>query len=116
MIILYGIVASFIFWLMFIMVANLKNNSYKNATGVKRYALLAYGIVFIIVDVVFNFVYGALIFKEFGSFDRPTLTQRLKHILENEPDNSYKYKLASFVCRKMIEPWDWNHCGLAKIN
>lgn len=95
------------------MVANLKNNSYDHAKGLKRKILIAYAAMFIIIDVIYNYTYGAMLFIEFADNDRKTLTARLKHYLRTQPE-TWRGKLAFFMCRYMIEPWDWNHCGLSK--
>lgn len=106
------LIASIVFWLLFIAVANLYHNSYKNATGLKRYAMILLAGIGLVVDVLYNFTYATVAFMQWPSLSRPTLTARMKYNLAN--DTGWRYKLSSFVCRKMVEPWDWNHCGLSK--
>ena len=102
--------ASIVLWVLFIMVANLYHNSYKNAKGLKRKAMIAFAYVFVTLDVIYNYTYASLIFWQLPSWDHRTLTSRLKYNLAEE--TGWRFKLSLFVCAKMIEPWDWNHCGL----
>lgn len=74
-----AISAALTLWFAFIITANLKNNSYEKAKGIKR----------------------------------KTFTSRLKHYLRAQPE-SWRGKLALFMCKYMVEPWDFNHCGLNK--
>ena len=68
-------------------------------------------VCFLIADVIYNYTYGAVLFLEFASNDRKTLTARLKHYLRTEPE-SWRGKLSLFMCKYMIEPWDAGHCSL----
>lgn len=64
-------------------------------------------------DVFYNYTWGSLLFLEFASNDRKTLTARLKHILNTEFENpTWRFHLAVFLCKYMIEPIDFGHCNL----
>lgn len=77
---------------------------------------------FIILDVLFNIVYGTLLFLRLPRTTKLkgwTFTERCSKILREEwdsPDKSWRFKLAKFICHYMLEPWDYNHCGLARLN
>lgn len=79
---------------------------------------------FIILDVLFNIVYGTIMFLELPNFKTahyrylPTFTERLADRLELEWFNeqkSWRWYLSKFICKYMLEPWDYNHCGLASL-
>lgn len=106
------ILATFALWMMFIPVANLVNrHNEKPYTGLRYYIILVFVYIFVLIDVIYNYTYGALLFLEFADNDRKTLTSRLKHYLRTEPD-SVRGKMAYFICAYMIEPWDAGHCSL----
>lgn len=42
------------------------------------------------------------------------LTMRLYDYIHDQP-LSWRGRLATFICFYLIEPWDWNHCGLAEL-
>jgi len=76
-------------------------------------------VLFLIVDVLYNYTYGAVLYLEFASNKRKTLTARMKHLLHKTDDTEfmdkyYRKPLARFMCKYMVEPWDYNHCGLQK--
>lgn len=106
--ILYGIVGFFVLWFFFINVMTWRKYEAKIPKIIKPllYVLAAVGYV---IDVIFNIVYGSVMFLELPK--QLTLSERLSEILRRK-SRGYKYKLAYFLCSKMIEPWDYNHCGL----
>jgi len=71
-------------------------------------------ILFVVFDVVYNYTYGAILFWEFADNDHKTLTSRLKHILLSGfyDEDEWRFKLALFMCKYMISPWDPGHCGM----
>lgn len=73
------------------------------------YGIVAIGLV---VDVLFNLVYGTIMFMQWPSYKRLTLTARLKHIIDFQPKDSRRFKLAIFLCKYLIEPWDAGHCRI----
>ena len=104
-------IASVILWLAWIVFANTRHYIGKDyAPPIQAIAHL-FSVIFLVLDVAFNFTYATVLFMQLPSFKRPTLTQRMKRILRDEPIN-WRWKLADFVCRRMVEPWDFNHCGL----
>lgn len=72
---------------------------------------------FIIRDVVYNFTWGSLLFWEFASWERKTLTERLKHILHSGEyeETDKRFRLALYLCKYWIEPEDPGHCALSKL-
>lgn len=106
------IVASLALWVFWIATANtVSAHRRRNYTGFKLKALKGLVYTFIAVDVVFNVTYGTIVFQRLPTLKTLTLTDRLKDILHEQP-YSWRWEVAHFVCRRMISPWDWNHCGL----
>lgn len=75
---------------------------------------MLYLILFAIYDGFYNFTWGAFVFWEFGTWERRMLTMRLYDYIHDQP-LSWRGRLATFICFYLIEPWDWNHCGLAEL-
>ena len=82
------------------------------------------GVPFILLDVAFNVVYGSIMFIELPAFGNshwkflPTFTERCSRHLHNEWEKehkSWRFRLAKAICKYMLEPWDYNHCGLEKL-
>jgi hypothetical protein len=66
------------------------------------------------LDVIFNLVFGTIIFLQWHhtkKLSKLTLTSRLRFILITEDENRWRWKLAHFLCKYFIEPWDFGHCG-----
>ena len=104
-------IASVILWSGFIVFANTRE--YIKGDYIPPIQAVAHliGIVFGIFDVVFNVTYGSIVFMQWPHWKRLTLTARLKYILHYQK-MGWRWKLADKVCRRLIEPWDPNHCGL----
>ncbi len=105
--------ATLILWLFFISVTRIteKGDTWETLSLFEK----IYVGSFLVADVLYNFTFGAILFLEPASMDRKTLTARLKHILHSVGyKGTWRHKLASFMCKYMIEPWDFNHCGLSK--
>lgn len=75
-----------------------------------HYPLILIAIFGYIIDVLFNIIYGTVIFWELPK--HLTLSSRLREILIREDESAWQFKIAYFMCHYMIEPWDYNHCGL----
>ena len=96
-------------WLFFIIAANFKE---KYEAGHLDDGNILIGKIlltaFFIGDVLYNVTLGTILF-----LDKPvknyTLSHRLKHYLRTEPD-SWRGKVALFMCKYMIEPWLPGHC------
>lgn len=103
------IIISFILWLAFIgtmqVIGDVKNKA--NLNLVQKIVIA----LFVILDVVYNYTYGTVLFLEFAELNRSTLTSRLKGYLKEQP-TSWRGKLSYCICKYLISPWDWNHCGL----
>lgn len=116
--ILATFLATLLLWAAFIAVATLKNKLFDPGAPIwKRIPFYAIGAVFWIVDVIYNKTYGAILFWEFGELSDLTFTSRLKHVLHSgkyEPDG-WRFELAHFMCYRMVEPWDPDHCSLARL-
>lgn len=112
------ILASIALWVFFIVAATLKEKILdKERHPILEAIALFVGFWFVVVDVIYNYTYGALLFMEMASGRRKTLTARLKHILHSGEyqSDSWRYRLAVFMCKYMIEPWDFGHCALDNL-
>lgn len=104
--------ATFILWLLFIPTANIVNRyKEKPFTGIAYYLANVFVYIFVAIDVIYNYTYGAMLFLDLASNKRKTFTARLKHYLRTEPD-SWRGKLSYLICARLIEPWDQGHCNL----
>lgn len=77
--------------------------------------LYLWGFAFVgLIDAPFNIVFGTLYFRQAPNKDGCgwTLSERLRHILRTEPEDWWRWKHASFICRYLVSPWDFNHCGM----
>ena len=114
--ILQIILASIGLWLFFIVVANFKEKFESKKLG--KFNTIAGKILvvlFVICDGLFNITYGSILFLEPPNRKRLLLTARLKHIIgrrKSLTDIYWRYPLAMFFCKYLIEPWDIGHCGL----
>jgi len=111
-------IATVILWLFFIAVATVKNKFFdKNHPFVLKVPMYLFGLIFLISDVAYNYTYGSIAFWEFADNKRKTLTARLKHILHSGlyDREEWRFRLALFMCKRMIEPWDYEHCALSKL-
>jgi hypothetical protein len=114
MIMLDIFIASLILWLLWIATGNLVNaHRRRNYTGLKLKLTKAWVYFFVAIDVLFNVTYGTIVFMQLPAMSRLTLTHRLRYILlESNAPMDWRFKLADFICRRMVSPWDPNHCGL----
>jgi len=105
------IASMFALWLFFVNVMTWKHYEERIPKFIKPvlYGIAVAGYLF---DIVFNVIYGTIIFLRVPHYHRLTLSARLAHILVVETPSSWRWKLAYVFCTKLIEPWDPNHCGL----
>ena len=68
----------------------------------------AYFVVFILLDVLWNWIFASIIFLQIPR--HWTLSERLRDILRT--DYGWRYDLAYWMCKYFIEPHDSGHCGL----
>ena len=107
------IIGVVVLWLSFIAVTRIVNNT--DRSKLNPFQKLAV-ILFVALDVFDNYTIFTVIFWELPSNDRKTVTARLKHILHTEDyRNTWRFKLAVFMCKYMIEPFDWGHCALGRV-
>jgi len=110
----FTILSTLFLWIAFIPTGILLTEHQKeNFTGWRLWLATAWGWVFIIGDVFVNYTAMTYVFSEVPDSDRKTVTARLKHYLKTQPD-SWRGKLASYMCKYLIEPWHFGHCGLNK--
>lgn len=101
---------SIILWLFFIAVSNISKYRDRKYPPVIQAIAHLLTVLFIVFDVIFNVIYGSIVFIQLPHIKRLTLTARLKYTLKTE--DGWRLKLALFICRKMVEPFDWGHCNL----
>lgn len=105
-------------WVAFIAVATIKNTLFdKTHPLIVRIPFYLIGAAFWLFDAWFNKTYGSILFLELGEFEDLTLTSRLKHTLHSGEYSAkeWRFKVALFMCKYMIEPWDFGHCSLHKL-
>ena len=131
---LYFFPSFFVLWLMYINVMLLKQN-YDDIPKPLLYLAAPFALIGYIGDILFSIIYGTVWFwqlpyivsEEQAIIDgtksnwhnRLTFTHRLKRILRGQTDiepEDFRYKTALFICKKMLEPWDPNHCGLQRLD
>jgi hypothetical protein len=102
-----------VLWIFFVNVMTWKHHEEKIPKYLKP---ILWVIAFIgyIYDIVFNIIYGSIMFLEPPHWERLTLSARLSHILIVENDDSWRWKTAYWICTTLIEPWDQGHCGLSE--
>jgi len=105
------IIISWAFWGLYVASMGLyRSYLRKTMTPMIKVLSIPYIAAMLVVDTLFNLIFGTLIFLEL-----PTtwlLTQRLiKKIKEKETDD-YRYKLSMWVCKNMLDPIDptGQHC------
>lgn len=107
--VIIGVISFFFLWFLFINAMTWKK--YKEKIP-KPLLLILYPIVAVgyIGDILFNIIFGTVLFLELPHYKRLTLTARMQRLLIT--DGGWRFKIAYFICRKLLEPWDPNHCGL----
>lgn len=105
-----AIISFVILWLIFINVMTWKKHKEKIPKLI-HYPLYVIAAIGYVIDILFNWVYGTIIFLELPR--QLTLSERLREALIK--DDSWRFKLAYFFCTKLIEPWDWNHCEIQDL-
>jgi len=106
--ILYWFGLSIVFWVLFIIFANLKARVLpKVKDTILSAPVFMFFILFSGFDIAYNMTYGSIIFLQLPIHGF-TFSERLRWILKN--DKGWRYKLATFICHKMIEPWLPKHC------
>jgi len=104
--------ATILLWGFFIVTANIIKR-YKEGELSTSMKIIGWPVViaFFLCDMAYNITYGTILFWQWPNYKRLTLTARLTYILRTAPD-SWRGKIAMFMCKYMIEPWDAGHCDL----
>ena len=111
----YVIAGTVALWLMFIPTGMLLTRHREDPlTGWRLKLAYAWGVIFLVADVIANYTIMVYMFFELPDNDRKTVTARLKHYIGNQPE-SWRGKLAIFFCKYLIEPWDYGHCALYRL-
>ena len=100
-------------------------NNVDSIPKILHYPLYAIAAIGLLADVLFNIVYGTIMFWQKPRFHENmnihtvTFTHRLKRILRGqthiEPED-FRFKMAHWICKYLLEPWDPGHCGLEKLD
>lgn len=117
-------VATFVLWFLFAHLMILRDFLEQKAKGKwYYYPLKAAGYILFAVgyayDVVYNQIIGTIIFLDWPR--EATLTARLQRYLHEdvyggtEMIPGWRYQLAMWTCKHLIEPWDPDHCDLWKL-
>jgi len=94
-------------WILFINVMTWKKNANKIPKWL-TYPLYVIVAIAYIWDVVFNIIFGTIMFLDIPQ--ELTLTGRMRRIIITKED--WRLDFAIFICKKLVEPWDPKHCGL----
>ena len=112
----FTVVFTLILWVSFIALTRIvdtEKDKWETLNILQKVAVAA----FVIVDVVHNYTAGTILYLEMAHPDRKTLTARMKELIHKRSDKKkidkyWRKPLALFMCKYMVEPWDFNHCGL----
>ncbi len=101
-------------WLLFIPTGLLlTRHRKKSLTGVRLWLSYLWGIAFVFIDVIVNYTSMTYAFLQLPDENRKTVTARLKHYIHDHP-GTVRARLALWMCRYLIEPWDYDHCALSR--
>jgi len=118
--ILTVISGTLLLWVFFIVTTKVVGDAEKlsDLTLWKKIFVLA----FVIGDAAYDITLANILFWKFTDNrvnwyrgkGELTLTSRLKFILltGEYQETEWRYKLALFMCKYMVSPWDFNHCGM----
>src|SRR3972149_4711587 len=111
--IVYWVAATFFFWFLFATVMRLRDKRAKFKKKSWQYrAITAAGYLLLVVsypyDVLYNLIYGTLMFWQLPRRWEWTFTARLQRCVHLA---TWRGQLARFLCRYFVEPWDADHCG-----
>jgi len=123
---LWALILSFVFWVLFASAATLYYKRLKYDKGDWQWWALSIpgyplALVTFIYDIIFEHTVANLLFWSFPRIRKQgkgfsrwewTLTSRMKRLVQQK--KGWRTALAKFICKKMVEPWDPNHCGLAR--
>jgi hypothetical protein len=102
-------------WVLFMSVMVIAKRYAAEKRPLARLLLLGIGIPTLVLGLIVDVVVNATV--AWGVFGTPpaewTLTERLRKLIEG-PRGKDRDR-AIWFCTHFIEPWDWNHCGLAKL-
>lgn len=107
-------VASFVLWVLYVWVMVWKAKAERDPKRKWLAYLLGYpaAMIGIVIDVAYNLTIACLIF-----WDSPrelTLTSRLQRYIQQKVGygrlDVYRFRLAYWICRRLLHPWDGDHC------
>ena len=105
-------------YMIFVLIFWAKANQ-KSLPKVLQWVIMGLGGIGFIGDVVFNIMFATVIWLELPDFKgahfyyMPTLTERMRDTIKaGKP--GYRMTLSIFICKYMLEPWDFGHCNLAR--
>lgn len=102
-----GFVSFIILWVLFTNIMVWKEKEHFIPTWLKFFLYPIVAVAYIL-DVLFNWIFGTVLFLQLPK--KPTLSERLRRILLTE--DGWRWGLAFHICKHYIEPWDQGHCGL----
>ena len=118
--VLAGLASLLVIWLFFASAMALKNKIEDKSKGVNIAFDLFVGLPFVILDLIFNIIFGTVWYLRLPDFKGaryhlPLFTHRLRSSLGDDPVDSWRFKTSYFVCAYMVEPHDWGHCSLHRL-
>lgn len=107
----YLLPATVILWISWVLVTAL---AYRYGKDTRKPLVKLMFALFLLLDVTYNVVFASLLFLQRPNLKRLTLTARLRYILLSGTvgEDTWRFKWAQIICKSMISPRDYNHCGL----
>lgn len=103
------LIHTFGLWVIYVFVMYLKRKrDYLRARGGWR-LILGYIVAVTgwVLDVLYNIVWGSVIFLQLPHYSRLTFTARLKY---NKTRPGWRNRLAIWFCETLLNPYDSGHC------
>ncbi|MBV1928560.1 MAG: hypothetical protein KUG81_03505 [Gammaproteobacteria bacterium] len=109
----------FTLWIFFIVAMYLKAYEEKIPDGPLRWLAALWVITGYLLDICFNYIGASILFWSVPESGSHTLSERLRDILFEQTDIdkfSFRWWMAYYICKYMIETFDKGHCDLDKLS
>ncbi len=115
--VLYGLVIAtldLLLWFIFALKVAEGARKWNQITHWWQYPIIGY---FVFKDWLYVRTWFRVMFLMMGRAQDKTLTEALRYILHGNEFMRYewRWKLAYFICRYLIEPFDRDHCKINKL-
>ena len=112
---LYGLLATFALWMLFATLMAMRDRHELGrlprwAFYIGTYVILPVGAL---VDALYNWTFASVLFLDYPQ--ELMLTSRLKRYLRDSESTEWRFYVAMWICKYLVEPHDFNHCGMEKF-